>query len=162
MSLPARIVNPLRSIRARISPASFRWTASGLIRISDRSTAIERTSLLGASPPPRGSHLERRELHRRGLDGRLAERAHLPERLQRRLAVGARLLELRRADRADEEVGRHLRATDRAIEVAACEPLLHRLDLELALAHVLQVLGRPEEHVDERAEVGDDEADGHG
>ena len=35
--------------------------------------------------------------------------------------------------------------------VAPREPLLHRLDLELALAHVLEVLGRPEEHVDRAA-----------
>ena len=32
--------------------------------------------------------------------------------------------------------------------------LLHGLDLELALAHVLEVLGRPEEHVDQRADEG--------
>src|SRR6185369_16612048 len=40
MSLPARSVKPRRSIRARISPASFRSTASGLIRMRERSTAI--------------------------------------------------------------------------------------------------------------------------
>ena len=52
-----------------------------------------------------------------------------------------------------------LRAADRAVEVAAGEPLLHRLDLELPLAHVLEVLRRPEEHVDERADVGRDQPD---
>ena len=52
----------------------------------------------------------------------------------------------------DEEVGADLRPADRAVEVAAREPLLHRLDLELALAHVLEVLRRAEEHVDERAD----------
>jgi hypothetical protein len=36
--------------------------------------------------------------------------------------------------------------------VAAVEPLLHRPDLELPLANVLEVLGRPEEHVDQRPE----------
>src|SRR5207249_3779622 len=130
MSLPARRVKPRRSMRARISPASLRSTASGLIRISDRSTAIERTSLLGASPPSGRSHLEGRELHRRRLDRRLAVRTHLPERLQRSLAIGAGLLELRRADRADEELVRHLGATDGTVEVAARQTLLHRLDLE--------------------------------
>src|SRR5947208_3945174 len=136
MSLPARSVKPRRSMRARISPASFRCTASGLIRISERSTAIERPSLLGASPPPRRPHLEGRELDRGRLDGRLAVRAYLPERLERRLAIDARLLELRRAHRADEELGRHLGSADRAVEVAPSEPLLHRLDLQLPLAHV--------------------------
>ena len=39
------------------------------------------------------------------------------------------------------------------------EPLLHRLDLELALARVLEVLGRAEEHVDDRPEERREEAD---
>ena len=55
-----------------------------------------------------------------------------------------------------EEVLVHLGAADRAVQVAAAEPLLHRADLELALAHVLEVLGRAEEHVDHRAEERDD------
>ena len=42
----------------------------------------------------------------------------------------------------------------------AVQALLHRLDLELALAHVLDVLGRPEEHVDERPEERRDDARG--
>ena len=45
-----------------------------------------------------------------------------------------------------------LGTADRALQVAAAEPLLHRPDLELALAHVLEVLGRAEEHVDQRAD----------
>ena len=55
-----------------------------------------------------------------------------------------------------------LGAADRAA-LAAVEALLHRLDLELALAHVLEVLGRAEEHVEERPEEGreDAERDGH-
>src|ERR1700730_11030458 len=40
MSLPARRVKLRDSMRARISPTSFRSTASGLIRMSERSTAI--------------------------------------------------------------------------------------------------------------------------
>src|SRR5207247_8970546 len=124
-----------------------------------RSTAIERTSLLGASPPPGRSNLEGRELDRDRFDGRLAVRADLPERLERRLAVDARLLQLRRADGTHEELVRDFRATHRAKEIAAREPFLHRLDLELALAHVLEVLGRAEEHVDERADVGRDQAE---
>src|SRR5437763_4991081 len=162
MSLPARRMKPRRSMRARISPASLRSTASGLIRISDRSSAIERTSLLGASSPSGRSYLEGRELHRCRLHRGLAVRTHLPERFQGRLAIGAGLLELRGADRTDEELVRHLGPADAAVEGAAGETLLHRLDLELALAHVLEVLRRPEQHVHERAEVWDHEADRHG
>ena len=62
----------------------------------------------------------------------------------------ARLPQLRRADRADEELLVDLGAADRAVEVARAEPPLHRLDLELALAHVLEVLRRAEQHVDQR------------
>src|SRR6266542_5333898 len=152
MSFPARSVSPRRSMRARISPTSPRSTASGLIRMSERSTAIERPSLLRAAPPSGRTDLEGRELDGSRFDRSLAVRTDLPERLERRLAVGTGLLQLRRADRADEKVGGHLGATNRAVEVAACKTLLHRPDLELALAHVLEVLGRPEEHVDERAD----------
>ena len=38
------------------------------------------------------------------------------------------------------------------MQVTPREPLLHRLDLELPLAHILEIFGRPKEHVDERAE----------
>src|SRR5579862_303656 len=88
----------------------------------------------------------------RRLDRCLAVRAHLTERLERRTAVDARLPELRRADRADEEAQVDLRAADGADEPPAREPVLHRLDLELPLAHIREVLGRTEEHVDERTE----------
>src|SRR5947208_4354759 len=138
-------------MRARISPASRRRTASGLIRISERSTAKAaevysgRGLLPGAPAPARRAHLEGRELDRGRLDRRLAVRADLPERLERRLAVCARLFELRRAHRTHEEVDADLRAADRTVQVAAREPLLHRLDLELALADVLQVLRRAEQ-----------------
>ena len=45
------------------------------------------------------------------------------------------------------------------MQVTAREPLLHRLDLELALAHVLEVLGRPEEHVDQRPDERHDRSE---
>src|SRR5581483_9859211 len=76
----------------------------------------------------------------RRVDRRLAVRAHLPERLERCPAVHARLPELRRADRTDEEARVDVRATDRAHEPGPRQPVLHRLDLELALADVLEVL----------------------
>src|SRR5207248_8940917 len=98
-----------------------------------------RRSLLGAAPlPPRPRGLEPlrpAELRRgRRFDRGLAVRAHLPQRLERRLAVDASLLELRRADRADEERSLDLRPADRTVEVTRGEALLHRADLELALA----------------------------
>src|SRR6476659_3972236 len=113
-------------------------------------------SLFGAAA---SSGLERGQRDCRRLDRRLAVRAHLPERLERRLAVHARLLELRRADRTHKELVRDLGPADRAIEIAACQPLLHRFDLELSFAHVLEVLRRTEEHVHERADVGNDQPD---
>src|SRR5713101_3376235 len=140
MSFPARTTSPRASIRPRISPARLRRTASGLMRISVRSTLT--------APDYR--------CRARGLDRGLAVRTHLPERLERGAAVHARLPQLRRADRAHEEARVDLRPADRAHEVAAREAVLHRLDLELALAHVLEVLGRPEEHVHERPDVWDE------
>src|SRR5262245_28878109 len=104
-------------MRPRISPASRRCIASGLIRINERSTAIERGSLLRAPPTSRRSRLERGELHRGRLDGRFAIRTHLPERLERRLAAHARLLQLRRADGTNEEVGADFRAAHRAVQI---------------------------------------------
>src|SRR5207249_4551557 len=105
--------------------------------------------LRAPSPPSRWRRSRRldgriRELHRRwARDGRLAVRAELPERLERRLAVRARLLQPRGADRADAVAGVDLRAADRTAQVAAPKALLHRPDLELALPHLLEVLGRP-------------------
>src|SRR5262249_8907817 len=146
---------PRRSMRAMISPTSPRSTASGLMRINERSRAIERRSLLRGSPSSR-SRLEGRELpDRRGLDRSLAVRADLPQGFERRLAVHAGLPQLRRAHRAHEVVRTDLSAADRAVQVAAREAVLHRADLELALAYVLQILRRTEEHVDQRPDERD-------
>src|SRR4029079_16318053 len=101
--------------------------ASGLIRTSVRSTATGAGYLLVAGEalggvlvpadpfarPPRraerpllGGHRHRLLEHGRATDyRRLAVRAHLPERLEGVLAGHARLLQLRRAHRADEELG---------------------------------------------------------
>ena len=68
-------------------------------------------------------------------------------------------LRARRADRADDEGRVDPAAADRAAEVVVGKPLLHRPNLELALAHVLEVLRRPEEHVDERAEERREQAE---
>src|ERR1043166_1171207 len=141
-------------MRPRISPARRRWTASGLIKIRVRSTATgaqcNEALLLGSAAPAR-LELHR---HRGGLDRGLAVGAHLPERLERRLARRASLLQARRADRADEEARVDLGPADGAALVADREPVLHGADLELSLADVLEVLGRPEQHVEERTDEG--------
>ena len=93
------------------------------------------------------------------LDRRLAERTNLPERLERGLAVHAGLPQLRRAHGADEERGLHLRSADGTVEVAVGEPVLHRPDLELALPHLFEIFGRPQQEVDERANEGRHEPD---
>src|SRR5258707_20535 len=95
--------------------------------------------LLGAASAPGA---KRRHRDGRRLDRRLAKRAHLPERLERRLARRAGLFQLRGADRADEEAHVDLAAAHRAMEVALRQPVLHRLDLELALAYVFEVRER--------------------
>src|SRR5207302_9024543 len=102
-----------------------------------------------------GSTLTARDYRRRrrGLDRGLAVRAHLLQRLERRPALHARLPELRRADRAHEIARVDVRAADGTDEAAPRQPVLHGLDLQLALAHVLEVLRWPEEHVDERAGI---------
>src|SRR3954453_15029148 len=151
MSFASRISKPRASIRPRISPASRRRTASGLIRMRLRSTATSAPAA-GAPSPPRA---ERRRCSRhRRLDRRLAVRADLPDRLERRLAAHARLLQLRRAHRADEEAGIDTGSADGAVEVLLSQPFLHLPDLELALANVVEVLGRAKEHVDDRADEG--------
>ena len=119
-SRAARIDEAARLEAARGSRRRARApTASGLIRTSVRSTAMRRRSLLvagqrsaclDAADRARLRAIElsaaaHRVLDASGDDRRLAVRAHLPERLERRLAARAGLLQLRRADRADEELG---------------------------------------------------------
>src|SRR5438105_11184682 len=90
---------------------------------------------------PRATRTEgRRRSRLRRLDRRLAVGAHLPDRLERGAAAHACLLELRRADGTDEIARVDLRVTDRAAKVGSRDPLLDRLDLQLPLAHVLEVL----------------------
>src|SRR5262245_8614869 len=126
---------------------------SGLTRTSVVSRAMRRPSLAFAAGLLR-EIVERRQPR---WDVRRAVRAHLPETLERLPARRARRTEPRGADRADEVRRLDPGATDRAALVELCEPLLHRLDLELALARILEILGRPEEHVDDRAEEGREE-----
>src|SRR6185503_17019746 len=67
----------------------------------------------------------------------------------------------RRAHRTGQERRLDDRATDRAA-LGGPERLLHRLDLELALPHLLEVLGRAEEHVEKRAEERREDPERHG
>src|SRR5437870_1336751 len=110
------MTRPRASKRRRISPAKARSTASGLIRTRVRSSATGASLLLArqvlrgvvlptrATPAPWRTQLlvprfgrERNRLleDRRAPDDRgLAVGADLPKRLERRLAGGARLLQL--------------------------------------------------------------------
>src|SRR5581483_4703327 len=70
-----------------------------------------------------------------------------------------------RADGADEERRLDSSSADRALAAARRQPLLDRADLQVALAHLVEVFGRPEEHVDQRADERqqqrDDRREGH-
>src|SRR5437764_14242978 len=126
------MTRPRASKRRTSSPAKPRSIASGLIRTSVRSSATGASLLLArqvlggvvlparATSAARCAQRLRRERsrivedRRAADDRRLAVRADLPERLERRLAGRARLLELRRADRADQEFRLDGRSADRA------------------------------------------------
>src|SRR5262249_57650844 len=122
----------------RVARARRRSTASGLIRMRLRSTATAAATLSvtrpmsprGAAPlrPPRAER--RRRPGQRGLDRGLAVRAHLPDRLERRAAADTRLLELRRAHRADEGARGDLGVADRAAQGSGPGPSLPPPDLE--------------------------------
>src|SRR4051812_28203410 len=161
-----------------ISPERPRATPSGFTSTSVRSRAIGggayRTAAHEGAVPgalrlrraaqPRTRRFPRVRYERgsRLRDGRLAVRADLPERLERRLARGAGLLQLRGANGTDEVVALDLRAAHGALQLAAAEARLHLLDLELPLAHVVEVLRRAQQDVDEHAqERHEAEEDGH-
>src|SRR4051812_3202219 len=160
----ATMRRPLRSKRARISPVRLRANASGLTRMRVRSTYWSSVVSCFALPSPQAATLQpgdvtsrRRHLslgrlrpapaarprggrrHRLGL----AERAQLPRRVDRLGARVAALLEAPHAARAAQEV-----RADRVIavraerEVELAQARLGRLQLELAQAHVVQILRR--------------------
>src|ERR671917_180977 len=152
MCFMATIVRPLRSKRARISPVRRRSKASGFTRIRVRS--IDLLSGQGAggredSHPCAAGRAGRfgaagtgaARLGRRLTDFGLAVGADLPARIQRAGADGAGFLEAAQAARAAQEVVLHVVPAVGALGVLqAREPRLGRRDLELALAHVLEVL----------------------
>src|SRR5204862_6526031 len=73
-----------------------------------------------------------------------------PEGLQGRRAVAAGLLQLRRADRADEVGGLDAGPADRALRAGPQEMALERPQLRPPGLHVREGLRRPEEQVRER------------
>src|SRR3954451_19119847 len=100
---------------------------------------------------------------RRLADLRLAVRADLPARIERAAAGAAGLLQAAQAARAAQE-----RLLDLEVAVRAghlldlLQPRRRRRDLELAFAHVVEVLGRAHDHVDDRADEGEEERRGGG
>src|SRR5581483_9328846 len=85
-----------------------------------------------------------------GADRRGAVGAGLPERLERGLAGDARMLELGRADGADDVSGLDGRTADGAVRPPLREPGLERAYLDPPGVRLLERLGGPEEQVDER------------
>src|SRR4051794_26712686 len=86
--------------------------------------------------------------------------ARLPQPLERALAIPAGLLQLRRADRADEIRVLHVAPADRAVRLALREPPLERPDLDLPCPCVLEGLRRAEEQIDERPHEGHEPEEG--
>ena len=82
----------------------------------------------------------------------LAVRADRPRRIERLLAARARIPQLAQAARAAQEVALHDVVAVRAQRVVKlCQARLGGLDLQLALAHVREVLRRAHDRVDDRA-----------
>src|SRR3990170_3733844 len=79
-------------------------------------------------------------------------RTCLPDRLERRPAPRARVFQPRGTDRTDEVRRLDRTATDWTLQPALRQLRLHGADLELSLADVLEILGRPKEEVDDRSE----------
>src|SRR3954452_15701335 len=131
-----------------ISPVRPRRMPSGLTSTSVLSMATA-ASLLAPAP----AALRQRDPGRLvAADGRLAVRADLPERLERLAAAHARRLQPRRADRADEVAALDVGAADRALQVPARDPFLHRADLEPPPTPVLQVPPRAQGWGGQRSE----------
>src|SRR5262245_2037696 len=111
--------------------------------MSVRSTAMRPRRLSGLPAARRALGFCKRHRARVVLDRGFAIGADLPQRLERPVAVHARLPQLGRAHGTDQKVLLDLGAAHGTVEVARAQALLDRLDLELALADVLEVLGRP-------------------
>src|SRR5450755_1028282 len=140
-----------------ISPVRSRAKASGLTRISVRSTDTSFRSggrrLLGSGLLGRAlAPAARATRNGRGdADLRLAERAYLPRRIERTATGLAGILQLAHAVRAAKVVLLDLIVAVGAEVIAELrQTRLRRLHLELALPNVVQILGWPDDHVDDR------------
>jgi len=91
----------------------------------------------------------------------LAVRAHLPGGLDRPAAVATDLAQAAHAVGADQELVFDLGLAEWAASVLS-QTLLQRAHLELALVHVLEVLGRTHDGVDEETEGTENEPGQHG
>src|SRR4051812_49774112 len=82
----------------------------------------------------------------------LAVRADLPARVERAAAGAARLLQAPQAARAAQEALLDVEVAVRAVHaLRLVQARLGGRDLELALVHVLEVLGRAHDRVDDRS-----------
>ena len=136
-----------RRVGVPSGPSAVEAVAGRLGRRSARAAGVPAGGAAGGGgTAARGG---RRRLRHLGL----AVRADLPARVERAAARGARLLELAHAARAAQE-----RLLDLEAAVLAREALHLREaglgggDLELALVHVVEVLGRADDRVDDGAD----------
>ena len=111
----------------------------------------------GATAASRRPDLKRRKVDRGLFDRSLAVRAHPPVLLERALQLrqACRASSCRRGRRGSPRRPPRGRPGNTS---HAEQAFLHRLDLQLALPHVLEVFRRPEEHVDQSAQVRRDQA----
>ena len=164
------------------SPAAAAVRAVPVRRSAARSSLRRSAAVAAASPPasagsgaPSGAsgRSRRRQLPvdgptpathpRRGDAGhvRLAVGADRPRLVERPRAVRAALLELAQAARAAHEVPLDAVVAVRALPaVDLRQPRLGGLHLQLPLAHVLEVLRRAQDQVDDRTEEGEAGDDG--
>src|SRR3954454_13354608 len=173
MCFSAAMRRPLRSKRAMISPVRLRANASGLTRMRVRSMnflSIRFRAAVAAGGDLRTTLARgRRWLGHDGLFGGaaataaarggrrdgaglgLAVGAQLPRRVDRLAARVAALLEAAHAARAAEVVALDLVVAVRAeLVVEGRQARLGGLHLELAQPHVVEELGRADDHVDDR------------
>src|ERR1700722_7376082 len=144
-----------------ISPVRSRAKASGLTRMSVRSTdKLESPPLRSGGRRLLGGLLRGALTStaggashgcRRRSDLDLTGRAQLPRRVEWPTAGLARILELAHAVRAAQIVLLDLEIAVRTQVIAQLrEARLGRLHLELTFPDVVQIFGRPDDHVDDR------------
>src|SRR6476619_1298723 len=134
----------------RVSPSALARLGVGDARLGLRD---ERRGVVELHERQRLRGQSRVEVLLRRVDRRRAVRAHLPERLERRVAPDARPAEGRRAHWAREVVGLDPGAADRALRPRLRELPLEGTHLDPPGAHVVEGLGGAEEEIDHRPDV---------